>query len=112
MPTKSDRRKHRVYRRSAKETRLVVKSGKASKMECALCEKPLHGVPHGKKTNALKKLSKTQRRPSAPFAGILCGNCRELAVIEAIKVAINQKKIGEVELRMQPYVSQLKASVS
>lgn len=111
MPTKSDRRKHRVYRKSAKETRLVVKSGKASNMECALCHARLHGVPHGKKVNALKKLSKTQRRPTAPFAGILCGNCREATVIEAIKVAIGQKKMNDVELRVQPYVQQLKARV-
>ena len=112
MPTKSDRRKHRVYRKSAKETRLVVKSGKATPMECALCKDMLHGVPHGKKTNALKKLSKTQRRPSVPFAGILCGNCREQVAIETIKVATAQKKFSQVELRIQPYVKQLQASVN
>lgn len=81
-------------------------------MECALCGDMLHGVPHGKKTNALRKLSKTQRRPSVPFAGILCGNCREMAAIETIKVAMKQKKFTDVELRVQPYVKQLQASVN
>jgi ribosomal protein L34E len=81
-------------------------------MECALCKNMLHGVPHGKKINALKKLSKTQRRPSVPFAGILCGHCREMVAVETVKVAMAQKKLAQVELRVQPYVKQLQASVN
>jgi hypothetical protein len=60
----------------------------------------------------LRKLSKTQRRPEAPFGGILCNNCREVVTIEAIKVQMGMKKANEVELRFAPYVQQLKTRVS
>lgn len=38
------------------------------------CGRPLPGVARGTKTQ-LRKLSKTQKRPSRPFGGQLCAVC-------------------------------------
>ncbi|BBG24377.1 50S ribosomal protein L34e [Sulfuracidifex tepidarius] len=44
-----------------------------SSSTCHFCGKPLHGA----KTNKLSKFSKSERRPSRPFAGVLCHSCLE-----------------------------------
>ena len=57
----------------------------------------MHGVPHGKANAKVKKLSKTKRRPTALFAGILCTKCRSLVACEAAKIEAGAKKPKEVE---------------
>lgn len=55
------------------------KGRKNAVSKCAICKKPLAGMP--KVTDAtLSKLSKSQRRPERPFGGNLCSSCsrREL----------------------------------
>lgn len=47
---------------------------KPGKAHCANCGKILSGVARGSKTY-VKKLSKTQRRPERPYAGMLCSKC-------------------------------------
>lgn len=45
---------------------------------CAVCKKPLHGVPR-LNPSEMRKLPKTKRRPERPFGGNLCSKCmREL----------------------------------
>ncbi len=41
---------------------------------CAVCRKPLHGVPR-MLPSGINKLRKTQKRPDRPFGGNLCASC-------------------------------------
>ena len=45
-----------------------------SKPKCAVCKKPLSGVPR-KRPSQVKKLSKNKRRPNRPYGGNLCPKC-------------------------------------
>ncbi len=78
--------------------------GKSSKHRCALCKAILHGVPHGKRKAAVKKLSKSKSRPSGIFGGILCSKCRTNIIEEAIRVEHKLKDIAKVELSNREYV--------
>lgn len=42
--------------------------------KCAWCKKPLHGVPK-LSISQMRKLSKTQKRPSRAYGGYLCSSC-------------------------------------
>jgi large subunit ribosomal protein L34e len=42
--------------------------------KCAVCKKPLSGVPLGR-DSWIAKLSKTEKRPERPFGGNLCSSC-------------------------------------
>ena len=55
-------------------------------------------------------MSKSKRRPSALFAGVLCSKCRTLVVEEAAKINAGAKKPSEVELRLREYVAAVKVS--
>ena len=111
MPKKSDRSKKKKFRRKAsgKSKRVFVR-GKAGKHKCALCERVLHGVPHGKRPAEVRKLAKTKRRPTGLFGGVLCSKCRAKVVAEAANVEAKAKNIGEVEVRLQKYVKQVKVA--
>lgn len=47
---------------------------KPSYHHCAECSRPLPGTPRGHRVE-IRKLSKTQRRPSRPYGGQLCSPC-------------------------------------
>lgn len=53
-------------------TRYEWKKPKVAK--CALCKKPLHGVPR-RNPAQLRKLPKSSRRPERPYGGNLCSSC-------------------------------------
>ena len=42
--------------------------------KCAICKKPLHGVPRLNPVD-MGKLAKTKRRPERPYGGNLCSGC-------------------------------------
>lgn len=88
------RKKHRT----PKGEKLYFKREKPGKHKCSLCEKAMHGMPHGKSNAEVSKLSKTKRRPDVLFAGELCNNCRDHVVDETIKVKTGMKKMEEVDL--------------
>lgn len=83
-----------VYRKSGKKT-------------CALCGNALHGVPHGKRVAAVRKMPKSQKRPSVPFGGTLCSPCRTQVIEEAAKVNSGAKEEFEIEFRFRPFVEQV-----
>ncbi|MGM5480937.1 MAG: 50S ribosomal protein L34e [Nanobdellota archaeon] len=65
----------RTYRRVSKrlpggETVRKFEKRSPKKAHCAYCGKPLSGIPR-----RVSGLSKTQRRPERPFAGMLCSRC-------------------------------------
>lgn len=41
---------------------------------CAICKKPLHGIPR-LIPSKFKDLPKTKKRPERPFGGYLCSKC-------------------------------------
>lgn len=84
---------------------------KNSKSECALCQGILHGVPHSRTTAERRALSKSSRRPSALFAGVLCGNCRETVLEECAKVKSGVKPLEDVSLALKPYIRQIENKV-
>ena len=91
---RADRTKKRKYRKSPSGTKAVTSKKKTGKHRCNLCRSIMHGMPHGKRAFEVGKMGKTQKRPTALFAGKLCNRCRGIAVEEAIKVKEKAKKIG------------------
>ena len=85
--------------------------GKAAKHSCALCGNQLHGTPHGRRKSGVSKLSKSERRPSSAFGGVLCGGCREIIFTEAIKVKGKMKDIRDVSMKSKKYVEMAMARV-
>jgi len=85
---------------------------KSAKKTCALCQNALHGVPHGKRVAKVRKLSKTEKRPTALFGGTLCGTCRKQVMEEAAKVNSGAKEEFEIEFRFRPYVEQALQKIS
>lgn len=57
---------------------IKTKKEKPSAAVCAVCKKPLHGVPR-KDPVQIRKLAKTERRPERAYGGYMCSACsREL----------------------------------
>ncbi len=42
--------------------------------KCAICKRPLHGVPSDLPAQ-IRKLNKTQKRPDRPYGGNMCSSC-------------------------------------
>lgn len=53
---------------------------KPKKAHCGVCGKVLPGVARGRPA-AIRKLSKSQRVPTRPYAGNLCSGCSRDAII-------------------------------
>jgi len=72
---KAERRKLKKFVRTP-GNRLVIhfKEKQVRAARCAICKKPLHGVPRLRASN-LKKLAKTKKRPERPYGGYLCSEC-------------------------------------
>jgi len=83
QPQKS-RSRRRVYVKSSKGTKLVYKQRKSAKRTCNFCGKPLHGVAAVTR-KALKKLTKSQKRPERKFGGVLCSSCSRLRIIQEVR---------------------------
>ena len=101
------------YKRRLKQVRvrtpggrlaLHIRKEKTGKHVCALCGRPLHGVPHGKRPSEVRKLSKSERRPERIFAGVLCADCERKVMEIAFYVKIGEKDISTVDIKMRPYV--------
>jgi len=53
---------------------LVEKRKKPSSIKCAICKKPLHGIPR-MTSSKLRKLPKSKRRVERMYGGYLCAKC-------------------------------------
>lgn len=111
MPNKSERRKLRGFRRSAKGTRMVTKGKKHKKLRCAICNDVLHGVSHGASRSHIAKQSKTQRRPTGMLGGIVCNVCKRMLVTEMAKVKSGVKKMSDTQISIRPYLAQIEKQV-
>ena len=72
----------------------------------ALGVNALAGTPSGKGVAQIRKLSKTGKRPSGVFGGVLNGNERKLVFEEAAKIVSGVKKISETDMKLRPFVEQ------
>ncbi|MDP6670220.1 MAG: 50S ribosomal protein L34e [archaeon] len=104
---KTMKKKKRRTPSGSKEYYVREKTGKRS---CAVCKKPMHGVPHGKTVAEVSKLSKTKKRPSVPFGGVLCTKCRRQVFEEKAKVENGLKKAEDVDLLINNYIGIKEAS--
>ncbi len=107
MVSPMKRRLKKIIRRTP-GGRVVVhyKRGKTGKHHCAICGKPLHGVPHGKRPAQVRKLAKTERRPERIFAGILCPECTRRVIEYAFYVKHGVMEMRDVDMRYRKYVEQ------
>lgn len=102
MPTKGDRSKNKKKKRIPSGKSITVyKKTKKRIVRCGLCKQKLKGIPTKKES----KLSKTKKRPTAKFGGMLCNKCREKIIIETIKVKEKIKKIEELEINTKKFIS-------
>jgi large subunit ribosomal protein L34e len=73
----------RIHVRTAKGSKLVYAKRKPSKAHCANCGAVLHGVA-SERPYKMGKMSKTEKRPERPFAGMLCSKCSRLKIKNSI----------------------------
>lgn len=73
----------RIYVKTPKRTSLVYAKRRPSKPHCANCGKVLHGVA-SHSPYKVRKLSKTQKRPERPYAGVLCSGCMRVELRKKI----------------------------
>ena len=92
-----------VQRKTWKHNVSIKVHRRAGKQGCAICVKPLGGVPRLK----LKK-SKTQKRPERRFGGVLCGNCCTQIIKEKMRLGSGNISESEVDFRQLPYLRRLK----
>lgn len=58
---------------------------------CAVCKKPLHGIPR-LNPSEMGKLPKSKKRPERPYGGNLCSKCmRDLFKKSLTKIFSNKK---------------------
>ncbi len=84
MPSgkEKSRSKRRVFVKTPSgKVSLHYRKRKPSKPKCSECGKVLSGMPHVR-AYRLKKVNKSKKTPSRPFAGNLCPNCARKKIIE------------------------------
>lgn len=74
----------RIHVKTPKYTRLVYAKRKPGRAHCADCGKVLHGVASDKPYK-MSKLSKTEKRPERPYAGMLCSECMRVRIKKSIQ---------------------------
>jgi len=74
-----------------------------NKHTCAICNAVLSGTPRGSRVD-IRKLNKTQRRPSRPFGGQLCSACSRRVISLRARVRGEEIKIDDVPISLRSYV--------
>ena len=105
MVKPSEKAMKRKSKRTPGGTKETFHKNKPSKLTCAVTGDCLKGVPHAKKSK-VSKLSKTKKRPSVPFGGILSSKAREQVFIETGKVVAGIKTVEDVDEKYKKYVKQ------
>ena len=99
------RRMKKKHGRVASGSKTEYFRGKKGIPHCAITGEKLAGTHTSTKGLSGKK-SKTEKRPSAPFGGVLSGNAREQVFIELGKIVAGVKTIDEVGQKYRKYVKQ------
>jgi len=73
-PALRSRSLRRVKRKTPGKTHKVhYKPKKPSIARCAICKKPLHGVP--RERSSKMRIARTKKKPTRPYGGNLCSSC-------------------------------------
>jgi ribosomal protein L34E len=94
--------KRKSRKTPSKTTKNYYRDSKATK-NCAVTGKMLAGTSK----KAKSKESKTQKRPSGPFGGVLSAPAREQVFIELAKVKAGIKNIDDVDQTYRKFVKQI-----
>ena len=105
MTKPMNRRRKFKMRKTSSGTKKAYIDEKGKKKTCAIKGVVLSGTSREKK-GRISKESKTQRRPSVPFGGILSGPAREEVFVELGKVAAGIKTLDQVDGKYKKYVQQ------
>ena len=86
MPRKSQRSRtfRRIHVKVPSGTKLVYAKRKPKKPHCANCGAILKGVATAR-PYLLAKMSKTEKRPERPYAGMLCSRCMRIKIKDSIQ---------------------------
>jgi ribosomal protein L34E len=105
MTAPKDRGSKYRFKKTASETKKVYFEEKGKRKVCAITGEKLSGTSSGQKGKVSKE-SKSQRRPSVPFGGILGGKAREEVFTELGKVAAGIKTLDQVDEKYKKYIKQ------
>jgi ribosomal protein L34E len=108
MVRRSDRTKKAKFVKTPSKTKKEYFDEAPKKKRCAITNQVLSGTERNIKPI---KSSKTQRRPSVPFGGILSSKAREIIFTELAKVTAGIKTIEEVDFKHRKYVKQVEKRV-
>ena len=74
-PAYRSRSRRRVYKRTPGGRTVVhYEKRKPGVARCAVCGRPLGGVPRGRPVE-LRNMAKTEKRPERPYGGQICPSC-------------------------------------
>ncbi len=82
-PSRRSRTLRRVHVKVASGTKMRYVKRKPQKAHCAACKAVLSGVA-SERPYKMAKLSKTEKVPSRPYAGMLCSKCMRLKIKESL----------------------------
>jgi ribosomal protein L34E len=99
VDTGKRRMKRKSIKRPSKTTKTYYRDRK-QKTNCAVSGNKLAG------THNTNKKSKSQKRPSVPFGGIVSGKERERIFIETGKVICGEKTLDKVGQKYRKFVEQ------
>jgi ribosomal protein L34E len=105
MTKPADKRRKFKHKRTMSETKKEFFDANNKRKRCAITGNILHGTAREGR-GEIKKLSKTERRPSVPFGGVLSSKAREEVFVEMGKVAAGIKTLDAVDEKYKKYVKQ------
>jgi len=73
-----------IVRTPGGEVRIHYEKRRPSEAKCAICGRPLNGVP-ALRPSQLAKLAKTEKRPERPYGGYICHRCLAIGLREAVR---------------------------
>ena len=104
---RSTSQKKKTHRTPSGRVSTLYSQGKGSKHSCAICHTLLSAVMV--RSKALKRATKTQRRPERKFGGVLCASCVETLIKEKTRLETGSISREEVSLAHLKYLDRLKA---
>jgi len=79
------------------------KPKKTGKHECAICHGILHGTP-ARAVVQIRRLKKSQRRPTRPFGGQLCSRCTRKIMVYRAQLKGKIIKPADVPISLRRFV--------
>ena len=67
---------------------------KPKQARCAICGRPLAGVPR-ENPSKLRNMSKSSKRPERPYGGVLCNSCMRRVLIEEARFESEMSEISK-----------------